>query len=68
MLCTAESLLDGFDTGYLGSLFGWWLNQAHWTPWEEVFDAGGITHRAIYRLSQGAQPGQAGRSSVHQSV
>ena len=60
MLCTVESLLDGFDAGHLGSLFVRWLNEAHWTPWEEVFDVGGTTHQAINRLGQGVEPEQAG--------
>ena len=60
MLCTVESLLDGLDTKYLGSLFVRWLQEAHWTPWNEVFDVGGTTHRAINRLSQGLEPEQAG--------
>ena len=60
MLCTVESLLDGLDTGHLGSLFVRWLYGAHWTPWEEVFDVGGTTHQAINRLSQGVEPERAG--------
>jgi len=60
LLCTAESLLDGFDTRHLASLFVRWLHQAHWTPWEEVFDVGGTTHRAINNLSKGAEPEEAG--------
>jgi len=60
MLCTVEGLADGFDTGRLGMLFTRWLNQAHWTPWQEVFDVGGTTLMAINRLSQGVEPEQAG--------
>ena len=60
MLCTAEGLADGFDTGRLGMLFTRWLNQAHWTPWQEMFDVGGTTLMAINRLSQGVEPEQAG--------
>jgi ADP-ribosylglycohydrolase len=60
MLCTVECLLDGFDTGHLGSLFVRWLNEAHWTPWGNVFDVGGTTRQAINRLKQGVEPEQAG--------
>ncbi len=60
MLCTVESLLDGLDTGHLGSLFVRWLQEAHWTPWDKVFDVGGTTNQAINRLSQGVEPEQAG--------
>ena len=60
MLCTVESLLDGFDAGHLGTLFVSWLDEAHWTPWEEVFDVGVTTSRAINHLRQGVEPEQAG--------
>ena len=60
MLCTVEGLADGFDTGCLGMLFTRWLNQAHWIPWQEVFDVGWTTRMAINRLSQGVEPEQAG--------
>ncbi len=60
MLCTVEGLADGFDTGRLGMLFTRWLDQAHWAPWQEVFDVGGTTLMAINRLSQGVEPEQAG--------
>ena len=53
MLCTVESLLDGFDTGHLGRLFVRWLHEAHWTPWEEVFDVGGTTRQAHQPLEPG---------------
>ncbi len=64
MLCTAGSLLVGFDTRHLGSLFVRWLQEALWTAWDEVFDVGGTTYRAINDLSKGAEPEQAG---AHQS-
>ena len=67
MLCTVESLLDGFDTRRLASLFVRWFHQAHWTPWEEVFDVGGTTDRAINRLSQGANPELAGLTEENSS-
>jgi len=60
MLCTAESLLNGFDTDLMGKLFIRWLNDAYWTPWGDVFDVGGATHSAIKRMIRGIPPEEAG--------
>ncbi len=60
MLCTAESLLNGFDTGRMGQLFVRWLNDAYWTPWGDVFDIGGATHSGIKRMIRGIAPEKAG--------
>mgnify|MGYP002682073547 FL=1 len=60
MLCTTESLLNGFDTGLMGKLFIRWLSDAYWTPWGDVFDVGGATHSAIKRMIRGIPPEEAG--------
>lgn len=60
MLCTAESLLDGFDTNHMGQLFVRWLNDAYWTPWGDTFDVGGATHSGIKRMMRGIPPEEAG--------
>ena len=54
MLCTVESLLDGLDTGHLGSMFVHWLYEAHWTPWGR-----GIRRRRDH--TPGYQPLEPGR-------
>ncbi|MCX5805638.1 MAG: ADP-ribosylglycohydrolase family protein [Proteobacteria bacterium] len=63
MLCTTESLLDGFDTNRMGQLFIQWLNEAYWTPWGETFDVGGATHAGIKRMMRGIPPEEAGGTS-----
>lgn len=60
MLCTAESLLDGFDTNRMGQLFIRWLNDAHWTPWGQTFDVGIATQAGIKRMMRGIPPDKAG--------
>jgi len=60
MLCTVESLLDGFDTDRMGQLFIKWLNDAYWTPWGDTFDVGGATYSGIKRMIRGIPPEEAG--------
>jgi len=63
LLCTAESLLNGFDLQDLGRRFVRWLDERYWTPWGQVFDVGITTREAIRRIAQGGAPEQAGSSS-----
>ncbi len=63
MLCTVESLLNGFDTDLMGQLFIKWLNDAYWTPWGDTFDVGGATHSGIKRMIRGIKPEEAGVDS-----
>jgi len=49
LLCTVESLLDGFDTEKMGKLLVRWLNEGCWTPWGNVFDVGNSTSYSIER-------------------
>ena len=60
MLCTTESLIDGFDTRLMGQLFIKWLNEAYWTPWGQTFDVGMATHDGIKRLIRGIPPEESG--------
>ena len=60
LLCTVESLLDGFDTSKMGELFIRWLNEGYWTPWGETFDVGNSTMSSIRRLMKGVPPEEAG--------
>jgi len=60
LLCTVESLLDGFDTADLGRRFVRWYQQGHWTPWGQVFDVGVTTREAIDNLARGVPAEQAG--------
>ncbi|NWJ98069.1 MAG: ADP-ribosylglycohydrolase family protein [Chloroflexi bacterium] len=65
MLCSTESLSKsgGFDAAHMGKLFVAWVNDKYWTAWNEVFDIGNATRKAIYKLKQGVDPEQAGGDS-----
>jgi ADP-ribosylglycohydrolase len=56
LICTVESLLSGFDTQDMAGRFVRWLDEGYWTPWGKVFDVGGATRRALYRIKQGVAP------------
>jgi ADP-ribosylglycohydrolase len=60
LLCTAESLLNGFDTDRMGKLFIRWLNEGYWTPWGETFDVGNSTMSSIGRMMREVSPEEAG--------
>ena len=64
MMCTVESLVEGFDLTRLGRLFVRWLYEAYWTPWGEVFDVGITTNDAVQNLARGTQPELAGLGDV----
>lgn len=60
LLCTTESLIDGFDTRRMAGLFIKWLNDAYWTPYEMTFDVGRTTWSAIMRINSNLNPELAG--------
>jgi ADP-ribosyl-[dinitrogen reductase] hydrolase len=60
MLCTVESLIEGFNTYRMGQLFSRWLNQGHWTPWGRAFGVGRTTRASITRMTTGSLPESAG--------
>ncbi|MEN6615469.1 MAG: ADP-ribosylglycohydrolase family protein [Syntrophorhabdus sp.] len=64
MLCTVQSLVDGFDTDSMGKYFVEWLNNAHWTPYGLVFDVGYGTRQAIGRIDGGIPAQEAGGTEV----
>ena len=53
LLCSVESLLDGFDTEKMGKLFIRWLNEGYWTPHGDTFDVGNSTMSSIRRMMKG---------------
>jgi ADP-ribosyl-[dinitrogen reductase] hydrolase len=53
VLCTMESLLDGYDIGAVGRTFCRWLFESHWTPTGFVFDAGLTTYIALDKIQNG---------------
>ena len=60
LLCTVESLLDGFDTNNMGEFFMRWLTEGYWTPWGKVFDVGASTSYSIQRMMKRIPPEEAG--------
>lgn len=59
-LCTAESLLNGFDPDDMGRLFVRWLDEGYWTPYGRAFDVGVATSNAIPRLRRGVPATKSG--------
>ncbi len=60
MLCTAQGLLDGFDTERIGDLFVSWFTAGLWTPHGQAFDVGRGTWQAISRMQLGTPAESAG--------
>lgn len=58
--CLAESLCNGYDLQNIAQSFIKWLQNAHWTPNNQVFDVGHATSKAIEKLIQGVSPLNAG--------
>ena len=60
MLCTVDSLLNGFDTADMGQLFVKWMKDCYWTPHGTLFDIGIATTCALDRIAGGVSPEKAG--------
>lgn len=60
LLCSAESLLGGFDTDDLGRRFVGWRKAEWWTPWGKVFDIGMTTENALQNIARGVKAELAG--------
>jgi len=60
LLCSVESLLNGFNTEDMGRRFVDWHNAERWTPWGSVFDIGMTTRAALLAISRGVKAEQAG--------
>ncbi|HOE16490.1 MAG TPA: ADP-ribosylglycohydrolase family protein [Syntrophorhabdaceae bacterium] len=65
LLCTAESLIDGFNVARMGELFVRWFIKGYWTPHGIAFDIGNSTMSAIRRMMNGTAPETAGGESEH---
>ena len=61
-LCTAESLLQGYDLKKIADSFIRFMNNAHWTASGVVFDIGRTTRIAIERVIDGVDPITSGKS------
>jgi len=67
MLCTAESLLEGFDINLMAKLFLKWYKNAYWTPYDEVFDVGNTTAKSLNNLQNGIPPEKSGLEGAHEN-
>ena len=65
LLCTAESLCDGFNLNDLAARFVRWGKEGYWGAHDEVFDIGGATRAAIQRLDSGESPAVSGGMLEH---
>jgi len=65
MLCTAESMLAGFNINLMGKLFLKWYKNAYWTPYDEVFDIGNTTVKGLNNLKNGTPPEKSGLNESH---
>ncbi len=60
LLCTADSLVHGFDLNDMSNRFMRWYSEGLWTPYGKAFDIGNATRAAINRLKRGISPEQSG--------
>lgn len=51
MLCTIESLLNGYNIDNMGNLFCKWWKDGYWTPHGKVFDIGHTTRQALKKVN-----------------
>lgn len=65
ILCTIESLIEGFDYEKLGKKFCQWLEDAYWTPHGEVFDIGRTTFSSILSMQNGRSALESGMASEY---
>ncbi len=56
-LCTAETILDGFDGDRTGDAFVDWFRKGRWTAHGDVFDIGNTTRTAIGNIESGTVDG-----------
>lgn len=50
--CLAASLLEGYDLKDIAQKFIAWKEESYWTAWDNVFDIGRTTSRAIQELKE----------------
>ncbi|MBK5253512.1 MAG: ADP-ribosylglycohydrolase family protein [Peptostreptococcaceae bacterium] len=62
-LCLIESLKNGLEYSNIMDKFSDWLNNGAYTPYNETFDVGNGTQRAITRYLNGVNPLDCGGST-----
>ena len=58
--CLADAMCSAFNLEAISHNFCRWFNEGYWTPYNEVFDIGGATSKAIFNLQEGVNPIEAG--------
>ncbi|MFA9424587.1 MAG: ADP-ribosylglycohydrolase family protein, partial [Sedimentibacter sp.] len=64
-LCLADSLCTGLDYKDIMNKFLSWMKHGDYTPYNDTFDIGNATSRAIYNYDEGTEPLKCGGKSVH---
>ena len=64
VLCSMESLLEGYDIVNLANSFLSWLEKGHWAARGKVFDIGFTTIEALKRVKRGIYPLDAGNKTM----
>lgn len=58
--CLAESLVNGYDLNDIGEKFVKWFKQGYWGAHHKLFDIGGTTREALWRVANGLDPHYSG--------
>jgi ADP-ribosylglycohydrolase len=64
-LCLAEALTQGFDLKAASENFVKWCFAGYWSANGTVFDVGGTTYEALYRLKKETKPHLAGSNDEY---
>jgi len=63
--CLADSLCQGFNLHDIAGKFCKWLYEGYWTPYGKTFGVGNTSRQAIFRLTKGVNPEEAGGKSEY---
>jgi ADP-ribosylglycohydrolase len=58
--CLADAMCSGFNLKAIAHNFCRWFNEGYWTAYDEVFDIGGATSKAIFNIQEGISPTKCG--------
>lgn len=64
-LCLVDSLNNGLDYKDIMEKFLFWANEAKYTPYDEVFDIGSATMKALMKFAHGEEPLKCGGESEY---
>lgn len=61
--CLADALTRKYNLNTIGKYLADWYFELIWTPHGEVFDIGGATREALFKINMGEDPEHAGGTS-----